>query len=328
MTMVAREAVACSVCGHCEVRSVVTSTSSFGASNLDTRPKWMAGVSWFVDQCSRCGHAARDLAAPCEQVEQVRAILVSEAYQAIRHRTDLPEAARRMLCYAHLMEALGDTVAAAWGCMWSAWCCDDTRRSPAGAASSRELALQHFERARELGRPFVDADAPAPRTDDDPLAPKPAPRGPVAREALILADVNRRLGRFATALEHCTEGLRASPPDDLRPLLEYERALATRADTGAYDASQALERVSPRVVRWGSAVLGWGCLVHFVVVIAGVVALLRDVELGALFVLGGIASLVISRLVWTMLSWRWNAAFRREMDALDEVRPARAIEGP
>jgi hypothetical protein len=327
MTTVRSRLVTCALCGHAEQRAMIGSTSSRGAPDLDTRPKWMAGVGWYVTQCPRCGYAATDLEATKGlDLAALRAEVASAAYQSLCKQADLPEHARRMRCHAELCAAQGDERGAGWANLWSAWCCDDAR-APEGAASGRALALERFNALlasgegvlREQCATLIIDTKGEPVEEEMPVTP-----AILAREQLLFADLHRRLGRFAEALHHCEEGLRLAPGAPVEALLVYERAMARRGDDRRYDEANALARMSPEAIAWSERLLGPGCLVQIILLSVGGGALFaHSWKLGAPLLLIAVASLVLWPGVVTALGNRLSRAFRAEMDRLGEGAPSR-----
>lgn len=327
MTTVRSRLVTCALCGHAEQRAMIGSTSSRGAPDLDTRPKWMAGISWYVTQCPRCGYAATDLEGTKGlDLAALRAEVATAAYQALRTENDLPEDARRMRCHAALCAAQGDERAAGWASLWSAWVCDD-RGAQAGAASGREQALERFNRLlasgegvlREQCATLIIDTKGEPVEEEMPVTP-----AILAREQLLFADLHRRLGRFSEALHHCEEGLRIAPGAPVDALLVYERAMARRGDDRRYDEANALGRMSPEAIVWADRLLGPGCLVQLMLLSVGGGALLgHSWKLGGLLLLMALAAMLIWPRIVTALGDRLSRAFRAEMDRLDEGAPSR-----
>lgn len=223
VTTVDHRAVICGVCTTESVQAIMTSTSAFGASDLDMRPPepqrsalWLA-----VQRCPSCGFRASSLEAGDEDLRE----LMDAGYDAVVADESLPELARDFLGAAWIAEHRGDERAAAWDAVKAAWVCDDAGEVD-GARRCRDRAVELIELGAAEGDQLVD-DLDA--------------------EAAVKADLLRRAGRFDEASECAREALDEGADDSfLRRLLEYQLELVRRSDDAARTTDDAPENGEAR----------------------------------------------------------------------------------
>jgi hypothetical protein len=194
----------CAVCGSPAQVQVLASTNTLGPPDLDTRPAPMARhtMPLWLRECGACGFLARDLTRPHPGTAEV---LRSQEYRAQRRDARFPDLANRFLCAAMILERAEGWAGAFWNVMAAAWACDDAERD--------DLAREC--RARAIG---LHGRAPVSRQ--------------TGVDELVLADLRRRTGDFAGAIEAVEAGLARGPEPAVREALERERGFA-----GARDAS-------------------------------------------------------------------------------------------
>lgn len=176
-------------------------------------------------RCPNCGYCASDLSTVHEKV---LGLVGSEAYQRILADPGLPEAARKFVCHARILEAAGQLADAGWVALQGAWVCDDDEEDRAearrtdgepGAAGEfcRDLAIQFWVRGKRAGEPFADR----------------------AEEFALLADVLRRAGRFDEALLTCNQGLAEDNlPEVVDHILRFEKTRIQARDRGRYSLAE------------------------------------------------------------------------------------------
>ncbi len=219
MTTFREVRLTCAVCGHTDTHTVLTSTSAFGASDLDTRPPPPARLTlpMEVQHCPACGYCARDVskAPPVAQT-----VVARQEYQAQLQDRSFPYLANLFLCQSMIQEAAGDYASAGWAALRAAWACDDEGEKYASAAvRCRSRAVAMFAEAHRKGQAFATE--------------------PGSEEA-ILSDVLRRSGRFSEAEEMIERGLALDPAETVRHTLLFQRHLCSRRDAGVYTVNDAL----------------------------------------------------------------------------------------
>ena len=118
-----------------------------------------------------------------------------------------------------IAEEAGLPVEAGWAAPNAAWACDDEQYVE-GAERARNRAAALFESVVRSGQKFSET-----------------PGG----DAAILADILRRCGRFAEAMEHCTAEVPPKAPESLAAGLAFQRFLCERRDRQRYSFGE-LER--------------------------------------------------------------------------------------
>lgn len=220
MTTFREEQVLCGVCGSTSHQPVMTSTSSFGDPDLDSRPGPPARDALFlsVQRCPRCGFCARRLH---DGHPGLLSLVESAEYQAQLADERYPEVARALLCAALVLDEREREDEATWCAIEAAWACDD-----AGASAEAKACR---ERAVEL---LVWADDGL--VDD------------WASEGAIMTDVLRRAGRFDDA---CLRALRTLAEHEremdpvVRAVLNYELVLIEREDDAAHSLAEVEDEV-------------------------------------------------------------------------------------
>lgn len=142
MTMIKQNNVRCAVCGEENIVKVLCSTSSFGASDLDTRPAPLARYAFgmHIQQCTHCGYISSNIAAPTivttEMIDEVNKIDVSH----------LKNELTRKLYKRHIFEIKqGKYEAAFWSVLQAAWDCDDDNNEE-NAIECREAAIRVLDK--------------------------------------------------------------------------------------------------------------------------------------------------------------------------------------
>ena len=133
MTMLQPELVKCAVCGKGNEVLVMTSTSRFGPSGLDTRPPAMYPFTMFLQTCKHCGYVNYDIS---EGDSSIRDFLDTEMYKTCDGINPV-RGAKEFIQYALI--AAHSKVATTWnnedseftqedvfwGFLNAAWSCDD-----------------------------------------------------------------------------------------------------------------------------------------------------------------------------------------------------------
>lgn len=216
MTTVFPDEVRCGVCDVVNTIMVVGSTSSFGASDLDTRPPELARstISSWVQRCEGCGHCASDLTKPRPQAAST---VRETGYQRQLADETYPQLARSFLCQAMIEERAADLRAASWSIVHAAWASDDAREQ-AASDLCRGKALDMIHRASAAGQRIVDD---------------------VEVEAAMRVDLLRRAGRHDDALALIAERLPTVRTPVIAKILLFQRGLARKRDRAVYKVSDA-----------------------------------------------------------------------------------------
>jgi hypothetical protein len=217
VTTIFEEEVTCAVCGAKQTVQEMGSTSSFGPMDFDTRPPPLqrGTMEMWVHECTDCGFVAPDLGTDADGTGR---IVASADYRAELAKPGRVRQASRFVCRSLLDEAAGDLPTAGWRRLHAAWVCDDIANVEE-AREQRRAALALFERARAQGK----------------LAMKSVAGG----DQLLLADLARRSGEFAQALEFCEAGLKmAEVTEFVRKILAFERELVLARDVGTHTVAE------------------------------------------------------------------------------------------
>ena len=123
MTMLEKEIKKCSVCGEKNEVVVVVSTSSFGASDLDTRPAPLRRgiIGYEVERCKKCNYANGDIS---NKLDFDKKILKSEAYLNVLN-SNYPELAKSFMLSSLIMENINKYAKAAFYLLKACWVLDD-----------------------------------------------------------------------------------------------------------------------------------------------------------------------------------------------------------
>lgn len=218
MTTFAKTNSTCGACGHEFSHNVLTSTNTFGSSDLDTRPPEMkrSTMGVWVESCPSCGYCAGDVE---EFDERYRAVMESDAYRSQLAHTAYPALASAFICFAMLSEAADRRDDAGWAYLHAAWDLDDAETDDL-ARMCRDKAAAHFLSLLDAGRPFVNQDG--------------------ASEAIV-TDCLRRAGKGPRALEIADRALSHGCEDFIRQVLAFQRALIQRGDTACHRMDEAVE---------------------------------------------------------------------------------------
>ena len=211
--------VRCALCGADSTQNVLTSTSTFGAPDLDLRPggpaRW--ALQFHVQCCPDCGYCAERIG---ERTASAGDAVASILYRDVLENARMPAIARHFFCAALVAEADERRGVAAGHFVDAAWACDD-----AGAVEQaricRERAAEMLAKAIEWGD---------------------APETPVSRG--VLADLLRRAGRYDDAIDVLVAGEALLDLDDehhgrTATVLGFIRELAEVGDGDAHSVAEA-----------------------------------------------------------------------------------------
>lgn len=206
MTLIDRITYVCPICGAKSSSMALKSTSTFGASDLDTRPpeKKRSTLGLELQICRSCHYVSYDMSEPVS--EDVKQFVLSDEYRSRVTRD-----------YIHDYINLSDIFLCDKNYLWAflallkaAWVADDIP-DEIRAAEMRKKALYFFDNILEhTGIMENNADV----------------------LTLIKADLYRRTGNFDQVMDLCsnyyTEDLLIADS------LEYEMELAAKGDTGCH----------------------------------------------------------------------------------------------
>jgi len=213
MTSILTIETECSLCGESSPQTLVGDAMRLGLPDLDTRPPedLRSTLPFWIKRCPHCGYCARDIDREYPLAAQV---IRRPAYASLLRKRTYPEAARSFLAWAMIQEANDEFAGAGWSALHAAWACDDAGK-PVAAALCRRQALDHFEHARQGGKPLPGFEE-------------------AGTEEIFLADLYRRSGQFDRASEICRRGLNRKPSAVVARALEHEIILAAGGDEAAH----------------------------------------------------------------------------------------------
>ena len=217
MTTHYQEASRCAVCGHEAEYVRISSTNTFGAPDLDTRPAEMKRSTIFawIHRCPKCGYCASDIS---ETAPDAASVVHSQEYTRQLSEPAIPELANSFLCKALIDERSGDYAAAAWAMIHAAWVCDDAESSDS-ARTSRRRAADMIDRALENGQEVA---------------------GQEGAETAVQVDLLRRAGRFDDALQRIEARRPEITEDIILRILDCQETLIARGDDACHTVSEAL----------------------------------------------------------------------------------------
>ena len=223
MTTLVPEQIECAICGEQSEQTVVGSSSSFGAPDLDGRPPALIRytISYWVQRCPSCGYCATRIDEPSAKATEVMA---ESFYQNQLHNHSFPVLANSFLCAAFIQEQQGQLTDAGWSCVHAAWVCDDEHNTTA-AQYCRHKAVALLQQATDAGQTIYE----------DP-----------EHAALLLADLMRRAGEFAAATAHCQHMLAQPLSPLVQHMLTAQQALITRRDMAGYTIEEAIGKSTYR----------------------------------------------------------------------------------
>ncbi len=213
MTTMVREVKECAACGSKHEYSVIASTNSFGAPDLDLRPPEMQRSTMYlwVEECPDCGYVASDITNKPGRV--TKEWLQSQAYgtcDGIHFRSDL---ASRFYKHYKISLLNRKTEQAFCAIHHAAWACDDCKDAKE-AVACRELAITLIEKL--IAKKHKNAD----------------------NFLIMKADLLRRAGRYEQVIaEYSAMAFENDIMDKVR-LFQLEKA--AEQDAGCYTVQDAL----------------------------------------------------------------------------------------
>ena len=182
-----------------------------------------------IQRCTGCGYCAPNISLAKETAGEV---VASARYKRVVDDRSLPQLARSWLGWSMIAEEAGEPVEAGWAALTGAWACDD-EKCMEGAERARNQAADLFGSVVRAGQKFSET-----------------PGG----DSAILADILRRCGRFAEAMEHCTAEATPEAPELLVAGLAFQRFLCERQDRQRYSFRELQryqrEPAALKPIRW------------------------------------------------------------------------------
>ena len=205
MTMPLRIETKCSVCGFESNYTVVGSTNTMGAPDLDLRPAEMARstMHWWIHRCPECGYVALGVD---KETKLDRSFFESEAYRSCDGIAFSSILASLFYKSYMIKKAEEDWYGAGFAAQRAAWDCDDAFDEE-NAVLCRKLAVEALEKLFEV------------EGYDEELT-------------VMKADLLRRAGLFDRVIEEFN-------PSDfseeiLQKIVAFQIEKAKEKDTGCY----------------------------------------------------------------------------------------------
>jgi len=212
----------CCLCGGVSEQTVIKSTSSFGAPDLDTRPPELqrSTIYNWVQRCPSCGYCSSDLSKGSDDLSE---IVQSKEYQSIIKNKEVSEIAGSFLAMSFQKEFMEKYADSAWSVIHAAWICDDEENC-LKAKELRIKAINLIEKAKEHTQKLADQAG--------------------ASEAITI-DLMRRCGMFQEALD-LAELIKNG--DDIEEVIlrviSYEISLIKLRDIDVHTVSEALGEIN------------------------------------------------------------------------------------
>lgn len=133
----------CAVCGKSSTQTILASSNTFGAPDLDLRPAEMmrSTMCWWLQECPHCGYVSKSLE---DRTYVTDGLLQRQEY---RNCSDLPfqsNLARRFYRFYLINVEDGNHGAAFYAALHAAWVCDD-HKDRENAIICRRLALEELD---------------------------------------------------------------------------------------------------------------------------------------------------------------------------------------
>ena len=207
MTTMFNRDVRCASCDAVSSQTLLGSTNTFGAPDLDLRPPPMKRetMNTWVQHCAKCGYCASDLST---RQGDLTLMLLAD-YQGVLKDERYPKLARYFLAQAMLNEG---TLSSGWSRLRAAWCCDD--------AGQRDLAA---ECRRSASRVFLKFKA---FEGEEAIT-----------RCAVTVDVLRRAGEFDQARALIAELEAVKLPEMVGQILRFQRSLADQQDVSCKKVS-------------------------------------------------------------------------------------------
>jgi hypothetical protein len=206
----------CALCGAKSEQTVIGSTNSFGAPDLDLRPPEMkrSTLRFWVQECPSCGYAFKSIEKTAVEAEST---VAGDAYQAVASGPLQGSVSGRCLKASILAEEAPDLNIAANYALWAAWAADDDGDKD-GAVSHRSRAADLFDKSLN-GEDESSEHAIITRT--------------------LMVDILRRAERWAEAMELANTLLKTDLDAAIRTVLKFQVSVASKKDDQCYTVDEA-----------------------------------------------------------------------------------------
>lgn len=225
MTTMFPETATCAVCGTSSEHMLISSTSSFGSMDLDTRPPPLARdtLSQEIQRCPDCGYCAPDIG---EETDLERDLVSNAEYQGVlKGSSGTPAVACEFEAAALIATHATKHGDAGWLLLKAAWVCDD-EQAEAEARRFRGKTLESWTAARSSGQTFA-ADSTS--------------------EGLMKVDLMRRSRLFAEAVDLIDA--QSAPEDEfLVAIFSFERYLSETEDDSCHTVDEAIAAVEAGII--------------------------------------------------------------------------------
>lgn len=217
-TTLGRIEVTCAVCTTKSEQTVIGSTNTMGAPDLDLRPAEMqrSTMEFWVQECPHCSYCTDDLG---QSQPEAAAGVRSAAYQAQLKNPLFPPLANRFLCAMILSDQSGRIESAIRSAHCAAWACDDAEK-PAEAKHSRTLVRERLQKLKAEGKSLYNQKG---------------------ADAVLLSDLARRCEDFDAAITSAREGLALDPEGIVAAVLAFEIQLAEQKDARCHTIEEIPE---------------------------------------------------------------------------------------
>ena len=236
MTKIVPELVKCAVCGMGNQVYSMSSSSNFGACDLDTRPPELFSFTIFVQRCEHCGYVNTDIAVGDSCIKD---FLNSEMYKTCDGiNPEVPEARdyiqyalvqSYMKVYMNLFDSTAEEAEFSqenifWGFLNAAWACDDAAEHEPEEYEEKydkELCRQNAIECRKRCLDLINTLIVNEQDQD-------------SRETLsgIKADLLRRSGQFDAVIAEYENKIFTNPYVD--QVVRFEMDLARAKDVHRY----------------------------------------------------------------------------------------------
>jgi len=215
MTTFMEKEFKCVVCGNISKHELMTSTTTFGVPDLDTRPAPLtrSALAELIQKCPSCTYCVPVIS---EMVGNAEEVIKSNAYQKQLNDPDFPALANLFIGSKIIFEKAAYYANAGWEMIHAAWACDDDKLDQK-AKECRMQAVELFYKARENGQIYAEG---------------------IGAEEALLADLLRRTGQFELGFKICEEGLKKKPEKIIAAVLRKEKWLIGKKDTDCHPISE------------------------------------------------------------------------------------------
>jgi Uncharacterized protein conserved in bacteria (DUF2225) len=219
MTDIGEEIVTCAVCGRQSPQTILFSTSTFGAPDLDLRPPPMKRqtIEYWVQECPHCGYVACNIS---DADSRTRRFLQGDGWKALNHSKSAEgrSLSSMFLVHSEIQEAICEVEESARAALHASWAADD-KGDQTTARSSRRRAADLFKRALSKGE--INS-------------------GQISAVQLMVIDALRRAQCWDEALEYSRNVDARILDQAMKAVLNFQQHLCVAHDAECYDMSSAV----------------------------------------------------------------------------------------